>query len=185
MTATSLTAILLSVADPTLRAYNVRTLEDRVRALQWLAWRPEGGLRDPLMRRIGLLVTRGCKSRDDICELQSIFNFTVYNVRYTGDIAGKDTFSTALRTLQYGGEDCDGHSVLNVVLAMENGFDCKWRITSNTGATWDHIYAMAAYPKHRPRRWIAIDTTLGRGRFGAEPPRAKYRDFPITKRDTL
>lgn len=141
----------------------------------------DGGLRDPLMRQIGLLATRQCPARDDVCELRSIFEFVTKNVRYTGDITFKDTFQSALRTLQYGGGDCDDASILNAVLAMENGFQAKWRITSNTGASWDHIYCMAGVPKHAPKRWIALDTTLGPGRFGVEPPQAKYQDFAAAK----
>jgi hypothetical protein len=131
------------------------------------------------MRHIGLQVTQHCPPRNDVCELQAIFDFTVRNVRYTGDIAGRDTFQKALRTLQYGGGDCDDHSIVNAVLAMENGFFSKVRITSNTGATWDHIYALAGVPKHNPVRYIPLDTTLGPGKFGKEPRRAKFVDFSL------
>lgn len=172
-------------ASPSLRAHNVKSLEDRVKVLRWLVWQTTGGLRDPTMRRIGLMVTQGCPPRDDLCELRSIFEFVVKNVRYTGDVAFKDTFQSALRSLQYGGGDCDDAAVANVVLAMENGFQAKWRITSNHGATWDHIYAMVGLPKHKPSRWVALDTTLAAGKpfpmryFGVEPPRAKYQDFIV------
>jgi hypothetical protein len=174
---------------PMLRSHRVSSLDDRVKLLRALVWkgaqafdprvRPEGGLQDPEMRRLGLSVVQQCPARDDMCELGAIFEFVARNIRYTGDIAGKDTFQSALRTLQYAGGDCDDHSVLNAVLAMENGFDTKFRITSNTGASWDHIYTMAGVPKHAPRRWVALDTTLGTGRFGREPPRAKNRDFDV------
>ena len=169
---------------PTLRAHQVRTLDDRIRVIKGLVWGngpegPIGSLRDPLMRQIGLAVTHRCPPRNDLCELKAIFDFIVMNVRYTGDIAGKDTFQKALRTLQYGGGDCDDHFIVGSVLAAENGFYSKARITSNTGATWDHIYLMVGVPKHQPRRWVALDTTLGQYKFGVEPPRAKYRDFTI------
>lgn len=164
---------------PQLRAHTVYSLEDRVKILRRLVWSPEGGLRDPLMRRLGLAVTQACKARDDMCELEAVFDTVVKNVRYTGDIAGKDTFQTALRTLQFGGGDCDDHSVCCSTLAMENGFESKFRITSNTGASWDHIYAMCGVPKHRPTRWVALDTTLGVGKFGRQPPHAKFRDFAV------
>jgi hypothetical protein len=165
---------------PALRGYPVdKSLGSRVRVLHKLTWGAVGGLRDPLMRHIGLMVTRGCPARADMCELRAIFDFVVTNVRYTGDITDKDTFQSALRTLQFGGGDCDDHSILNATLAMENGFRCKWRITSNTGATWDHIYCMAAVPKHKPSQWIPLDTTLGYGRFNSEPRRAKYEDFEV------
>ncbi len=169
------------MSSPELRLHKVDSLEDRVNVLRWLVKKPQGGILDPIMRRIGLMVTQHCPPRNDMCELQGIFDFVARNVRYTGDIATLDTFQSALRTLQMGGGDCDDHSVLCVVLGMENGFTMKWRITSNTGATWDHIYAMAGVPKHRPTRWVALDTTLGAGKFAVEPPRAKYKDFPVSK----
>jgi hypothetical protein len=80
--------------------------------------------------------------------------------------------------------NCDGHAVLNCALALLNGFKAKVRITSNRGVTWDHIYCLAGLPKGRSDRWIALDTTLARGRkdfsrFAIEPPRAKFQDFPM------
>lgn len=190
---------------PMLRAHKVSTLEDRVKILRKLVWYgeaafsrnypPIGGLRDPQMRLIGLAAVENCNARDDRCELESIYDFVKSNIRYTGDITYKDTFQSAFRTLQYGGGDCDDHATLAVVLAMENGFQAKFRITSNYGSTWDHIYAIVGVPKLEPRNWIstgyierpqnahvALDTTLpGQflSRFGKEPPRTKYKDFPV------
>ena len=183
---------MLYDGGPVLRAHQVNSLEDRVRLLRRMAYLgdqafdrhspPVGGLMDPRMREIGLAVTRACPARNDLCELSAIFEAVKRNIRYTGDITGKDTFQTAYRTIQLGGGDCDDHAELNAVLAMENGFECKFRITSNTGATWDHIYTLAGVPKVAPRRWIALDTTLpGAGKFGVEPPRAKKEDFDVTE----
>ena len=77
---------------------------------------------------------------------------------------------------------CDDHSVLNAVLAMENGFQTKFRITSNTGASWDHIFCLAGVPKTSPRKWIVLDTTLpGANKFGVHPPMAKYKDFDVSE----
>lgn len=147
-----------------------------------LTWDSENGIRSPRLIYIARQVTRACAGRDAICELQAIYRFTIENVRYTGDVAGVDTFSSPIRTLQMGGEDCDGHTVLNAALAIANGFKAKARITSNRGQTWDHIYCMVGMPKGRTDRWIALDTTLARSRhdfsrFGIEPPRAKFQDF--------
>jgi len=167
---------------PVLRSHNATSLKDRVQILRSLVWgrqTPQGSLRDPLMRRIALAVTRNCPARDDTCELQAIYDFVVMNVRYTGDVVFKDTFQSALRTMQFGGGDCDDHSILAATLAMANGFQFRWRITSNTGASWDHIYGMAGVPKHNPKTWIALDTTLGKGKFGRQPPMAKKEDFEV------
>lgn len=319
-----------------LRSHPVRTLDDRVNLIIRLVWdgeaafnkrhAPEGGLRDPWMRQLGLRVTSLCTARDDMCELNAIHEFVKQNVRYTGDIAMKDLFQSAWRTLQYGGGDClplstlvlclnrnraegtfvplseieegdlimadgdwtrvekswftgrkqilafelsnatvlrcspehrlllldgterragsievgehlltprqeisfgygniipvapDGTRVVAIhrertaqlcmditteagrfwlpesdtlvhncddmaqvaaVLAMENGFSCKFRITSNTGLTWDHILCMAGFPKGVNRKWVPLDVTLPRGRAGTHPPMAKFRDFDI------
>ncbi len=166
------------------------SLEDRVKILRRLVWlgdaafgrenSPVGGLKDPRMRAIGLEVTSACPARDDMCELNAIYTFTKRNTRYTGDITNKDTFQTAWRTMQMAGGDCDDHAVLNAVLAMENGFFTKFRITSNTGASWDHIYCLAGVrSKTSPNSWVALDTTLPGNRFNVHPPMAKYKDFEV------
>ena len=170
---------------PTLKAYQMgNSLEERANLLRKLCWDEHNGIRDPRMLNIARQVTRGCPARDVMCELRAIFRFTVENVRYTGDVSGVDTFSAPIRTLQMGGEDCDGHAVLNCALALCNGYKAKVRITSNRGLTWDHIYCMVGLPKGRTDKWIALDTTLARSRtdfsrFGIEPPRAKFQDFSM------
>jgi hypothetical protein len=160
------------------------SLQERVALLRKLCWDLKTGARSPVILALARRITDSCRGRDAICELQSIYKFTVQNIRYTGDLAGVDTFAAPLRTIQMGGEDCDGHAVLNCALAICNGFRTKVRITSNRGTSWDHIYCMVGMPKGRADRWLALDTTLARSRtdfsrFGTEPPRAKYQDFSM------
>jgi hypothetical protein len=174
-------------SSPTLQAYRVgESLTDRVKILRGLLWSPRAGLQNPTLLALARAVTQGCRGRDVMCELRTIYQFVVTNVRYTGDMAAIDTFSAPLRTLQMGGEDCDGHCLVNAALAIANGFQAKARITSNRGVTWDHIYCMVGLPKGRTEKWVALDTTLARtmgdtSRFGQEPPRAKYQDFDLGK----
>ncbi len=107
-------------------------------------------------------------------------DFVKSNIRYTGDITFKDTFQSAYRTLQYGGGDCDDHAGLNAVLAMENGFQTKFRITSNTGASWDHIYCVGrraedgpsevGHPRHDAARTEQVQRVS---------PYAKFKDFDV------
>ncbi len=185
-------SVVPTAGAPTLRAHRVNSLEDRVALLRKLVLYgeqafdksapPIGSIRDPQMLLIGRAATEVCKARDDRCELMAIYDFVKRNVRYTGDVVNKDTFMSAYRVLQYGGEDCDGHSVTTAVLSAVNGFTPKFRITSNYGTSWDHIYTIVGVPKLEPRTWIALDTTLPgetSARFGKEPPRAKYKDFDI------
>lgn len=172
---------------PTLQAHRVgESLQDRIKILRGLLWSPKNGLQNPTMLALARAVTRACAGRDAMCELHAIYQFTVANVRYTGDVNAIDTFSAPIRTLQMGGEDCDGHCLVNAALAIANGFQARARITSNRGITWDHIYCLAGLPKGKAEKWIAIDTTLARSRtdtsrFGQEPPRVKFQDFDLGK----
>jgi hypothetical protein len=177
--------ILEGVDTPTMKSYSMgNSLDERVALLRRLCWDAKNGARAPYILNLARQVTRACAGRDAICELRAIYQFTVENVRYTGDLYGVDTFASPVRILQMGGGDCDEHCVINCALAICNGFRTKVRITSNKGTSWDHIYCMAGMPKGRSDHWIALDTTLARGRrdlsrFGQEPPRAKFRDFPM------
>jgi len=175
------------VSRPKLTEYKVGdSLAERVKILHDLVWDPDNGIRQPKLVYLARRIVQGCTARDFNCELRMIYQFVVENVRYTRDVFGVDTFSSPLRTLQMGAEDCDGHAVLNSALALTLGYKAKVRITSNRGVTWDHIYAMAEIPQRgvMPARWITLDTTLARtqsdfSRFGIEPPRARFADFSM------
>jgi len=170
-----------------LRAYDDAEmgLKERVHLLQGLV---ADSVKDPVVRKKGLEITNKCPARDDKCELQAIFDYTAQNIRYSGDLGAHalspggpvepvDTFQSAKRTIEFGAGDCDCQGILNASLAVVNGFPVKFRITSNTGSSWDHIYALAGTPKMNPRKWTALDTTLRRPKLGLQPRRAKYVDY--------
>ncbi len=149
----------------------------------------EKSIQDPEMRKIALQVTRHCPERDGVCEARAIYDFVKARVRYTGDIApikwsdgsveGVDLFQTARRTLEIGGEDCDGHAIVNATLLALNGITPRLRVVRERGAEdWQHIFAGALLPKGTGNKFFALDTTLpGNDHFGREPSYAKYVDF--------
>lgn len=161
---------------------DVASIEDRVNAMIDLVW---DGLKDPAMRQLALQITRRCQARDDLCELKAIFDYNQTRIRYTGDIAGLDTFSSWRRALEFGGEDCDGHAIANATAIGHNGFGCVFRLTtSKPGTAWEHVYAVALFSKLEPQAGIAMDTTLPGGKLGDEPRMiAAYRDFPVLSAD--
>ena len=175
----------------------------RVKILQDLVWK---GVQNPQMRELALAITgngtrdvtvgkrrfsvkgANCPARDGLCEAESIYNWTKSNIRYTGDIApvmmpggeveGVDLFQSALRTVEFGGEDCDGHTIVTSTLLALNGIPPKFRITApSKSSDWAHIYGLAGLPKTQPTRWVALDTTLPGNMFGREAPNAKHMDF--------
>lgn len=185
-------------------------IQHRIHLLQGLV---ATSVQDPTMRNLALAITghgtrklkvgdteievtgAGCPARDDLCEAKAIYDWVYSHVRYTGDTGAHvlkpgtepepvDEFQSAPRTAEFKGGDCDDHSVLAATLGIKNGFPAKFRITSNHGDSWDHIYTMLGVPKLNPTHWIAVDTTLGdpgRGtpgeRFNQQPHRVKQIDF--------
>lgn len=130
-----------------------------------------------------------CRARDGRCEARAIYDWTKNNVRYTGDVApvkmgrngeveGIDLFQGPLRTVEFGGGDCDDHAVLNSTLLILNGIPSNFRITSpRRFEDWAHIYSTAGLPKTDPDHWVALDTTVPGDFFGKEAPSAKQIDF--------
>jgi len=178
-------------------------IEQRVRILQDLVWK---GVQNPQMRELALAITgkgdrevtvgkrqfrvhgANCPARDGLCETEAVYNWVKNNIRYTGDIAplmmpsgeveGVDLFQAPWRTVEFGGEDCDGHTVVSTTLLTLNGIPAKFRITAPSKASdWAHIYGIAGLPKTQPAKWVPLDTTLPGSMFGREAPAARKRDF--------
>jgi len=178
-------------------------IQQRVGILQDLVWK---GVQNPQMRELALAITgngvrdvtvgkrhfrvkgANCPARDGLCESEAVYNWTKSNIRYTGDVApikmpggdveGVDLFQAPWRTVEFGGEDCDGHTIVSTTLLALNGIPAKFRITApSKSSDWAHIYGMAGLPKTRPSRWVALDTTLPGNMFGREAPHAKHMDF--------
>lgn len=162
---------------PVVREHNPQGIVGRIELIRGLI---HESIRDAdVSRKLALRITSGCGWRNDTCELQMIWDFMHRNIRYTGDIAGYDTFQSARRTLDFRGGDCDDGMTLIATLAMGNQFIVKGRITSNPGdpKQWAHIFPMVGFPKLNPTRWFTLDWTLGYSKFGAQPPQARHIDF--------
>ncbi len=174
-------------------------IKERVGILQDLT---ASSIQDPQMRKLALQITHHCKARDGKCEAQAIYRWIKKNIRYTGDIGphkiggrngpveGVDLFQSAARTVEFRGGDCDDHSKLYCTLAAHNGLECRYKVTSmsrkggkSVGSAlrqndYTHIYPVVGLPKQNPRKFVAADTTLPRGRFGTEAPHGKSLIFP-------
>ncbi len=163
-------------------------IEERVASIQDLVWK---GVQDPTMRKLALGITKHCPERDGLCEARAVYDYVKKHTRYTGDVApvkmgrngpveGVDLFQAAKRTLEFGGGDCDDHSILNSVLLAHNGIMPRLRVTASTrNGDDEHIYSVAMLPKERPSKAYALDTTLpGDGKFGVEYPAGRITDFP-------
>jgi hypothetical protein len=123
-----------------------------------------------------------CPPRNDLCEIQTVWNFVVCNCRYVFDINQVDTFVTAKYTLEAGGGDCDDATVLFAALLEAIGFDVRARViaTDESNGDWVHIYPLVGIEKGSPKKWIPLDCTVTGAVPGWEYDGiAEYIDFQM------
>lgn len=143
---------------------------------------PEG---EPLIRETAIRMVRNCKSRDDMCELQAVFDAIrdgdrgvpgfEHGVKYMTDpeiwsAGGKEVMDhytspdRLIEQCQRGvcAEDCDGMGAsLLIALLMSLGFKCAACIFKPADSTvYEHIYTLVGYPKLDPDKIIALDPTV-------------------------
>lgn len=167
-----------------MRASANMPIEQRIATIQEMIYK---GVKNPRMIKLARQITRNCPERDQMCEARAIYNFTKQHVRYTGDIGpvlhpdgrveGIDLYPTGERTLEFGGEDCDGQAILNATLLANNGHEGILRVVKERGADdWQHIYVGSKIRN----RFVALDTTLpGTDKFDYEQKTHKQIDFPV------
>jgi len=154
----------------------------------------------PVLIRTARQITADCDGRDDMCEVEAIFD-AVKNgtdkvpalskgVRYVSDTRGTDHFQSAYATLKECeagacAEDCDGHAVLLASLLLALGFKVgvrAWGPKIGTKA-YSHVYAVVAIPKHGP--WPkgygghGLDTTVPDSYVGWEPRKGETLTYWI------
>ena len=140
----------------------------------------------PTVREAAIaIVTDRCADRDDLCQLQAIFD-AVKNgdsrvkglengFRYVSDPLLADYFTSPARSLDACargacGGDCDDHSALVAALAGVIGFDVGLRAWGPYGGEFEHVYAVAKAPKQGRGQVVGMDTTTPQADLGWEPP---------------
>lgn len=174
--------------------FSTQTIGDQVQALQALAGLIRKGSEHPRVRAAALKIVSDCESRDDLCELQAIYDAVKNGTPlvkalsrgfpYRADPKTIDFFSSASRSLsmcEHGacGGDCDDHTVLNASLAGALGFTVGARGYGKRRDQLVHVYAVALVPKRADRagpnaKILAMDTTVPRSSLGWQPPPGVY-----------
>ena len=143
-------------------------------------------VKSPGAIKLARQMTNHCPDRDDACVLRAIYNWKRANLRYTGDIAphkleekdgGKvepvDVFQSAERTAEFGGGDCDDHSIFGAAMGIINGITMYLRVTApqmSIRENYEHVYDLGEIDGKQ----VPIDSTLPGGDFfGITPPHAK------------
>lgn len=146
---------------------------------------------DPRIQQAAKRLTADCDSRDDRCELQSIYE-AVKNgdsrvpwlrrgMRYVADSYSFDVFNGVGSIIEQCSAgacagDCDDQTILIGSLAAALGFKVgarAWGPSANQRDDYQHVYPVAAVPKQGP--WprdyhgTALDATVPRFDVGDEP----------------
>lgn len=155
------------------------------KALEELAKLVESATIDPLVRNAALQITHDCDQRDDMCEVQAVFNAVKTGtdaveglqdgLRYMSDPRWADFFTAPSRMLKQlasgiNGGDCDDHAALIAGLLGSLGFVVGLRVWGKKKGEFTHVYAVVGLPKIGPTEFAGLDTTVDESEVGWEPP---------------
>lgn len=167
---------------------NVATQEAALRKIIHLV---EKGSYDPDVRRVALQITEDCRGKDDLCELQAIFDavkhgtdavpFLRNGLKYVADPRAADFYTGARRILSECSKgacagDCDDHTILVGSLLASLGYKVGARAwgPDKSRPIYTHVYCIVAVPKKGPwpRGYTGhgMDTTVSQSKVGWEPP---------------
>lgn len=140
----------------------------------------------PLVRETAIKIVQRCEARDDMCELQAIFDAVKYGtpdvkgfergIRYVADPNWSDFFTAPNRLIEMAARgaaagDCDDHAALIAALAGSIGYTTGLRVWGpNKDSGFVHVYAVVAAPKRDPDEVYGMDTTVDESSVGWEPP---------------
>ncbi len=143
----------------------------------------------PEILRAAKAITRDCAARDDLCELEALYDavkngtdrveWLRHGVRYVADPQPFDSFvgvGTMIDLCSSGAcaGDCDDQTILVGALAASLGFKVGARAWGpGRSGEYAHVYAVAAVPKSGPwpRDYYGhgLDTTVPSFSLGDEP----------------
>lgn len=146
--------------------FRTREIQSQDDALRELVKLVQAGQENPYVVATARKIVAACPSRDDMCELDSIFRAVkegdpdvaplVNGAKYRSDPRSIDFFAGADRILKMCeagacGFDCDEHAVLNASLAGALGFKTGLRAYGPDPKKdeYTHIYAVALAPKKK------------------------------------
>jgi len=123
---------------------------------------------DPTIRQAATSAVFLSPEKDDLHEVETLFNLVRDNIRYVRDICDVETLSTPDVTLQGRIGDCDDKTVLLCSLLEAIGYKTRFVIAGYyTPSNYEHVYCQVFVPVLGD--WVSCDATE-RGPLGYEPP---------------
>jgi len=152
-------------------------LDAKVRKIRALV---EQAKRDPWFRARAAAIVRHVPERDQVGEVEAVWQWVREHVRYLRDPwspDGLEVFTTPRRLLEdasrgVAAEDCDGHVILASALIETIGYPTRYRIGGVSPEHWRHIWLEA----RTNRGWHPLELTKKDEGFTYDPSRR----FPLT-----
>lgn len=114
--------------------------------------------------------------KDDLSEVEAVFNWVRDHIRYLKDVNMVETLTTPDRTLQLGYGDCDDQVVLLASMLESIGYPTRLVITGyGDPGVYEHVYLQALVQNH----WIDMDPTEQIPLGFAPPDPVAYWTEPI------
>jgi hypothetical protein len=166
--------------------FSTLDVRDQKVALRKLAEMTRRGITSPRVVYTARAIVKQCPARNDECELTAIYEAVKRGdksvaalddgFRYVSDPTTSDFFAGPNKILEMceGGAcsgDCDEHTSLVAALCGSIGFQVglvAWGKAGTSG--YQHVYAIAGYPKRSPEEAVGMDTTVEQAQAGWEPP---------------
>lgn len=126
--------------------------------------------REPMIRGLAIRILRSylVPAREFQQQAEAIQGWVQSNVLYVNEPG--DMFVDPIRTLLWGGGDCDDHTTLTASLLESIRIPTKLAILQRNGRSV-HVFPKVGLPPRNPRRWIPVETTYPVG-FGWNPATA-------------
>ena len=80
-------------------------------------------------------------------------------LKYTSETPKLDQYQTLARSLETQIGDCDDAAIMMATILKILGFIVGFKVVSTNGRSWTHVFLVAGFPRAKPTRWVALDTT--------------------------
>lgn len=122
----------------------------------------------PLIRGKAIQLTSLLPQKDYKGEIDKLYKFVQYNIRYVRDINGIETVQSPVKTLEIGAGDCDDKSTLLAALLESIGFKTRFHAMGFRKKHISHVLLEV----YLNGKWLALETTEPVN-MGWIPPRIK------------
>lgn len=108
--------------------------------------------------------------KDELSEVESVFNFVRDHIRYVRDVHGVETLMAPPTVLASRLGDCDDQSCLLACMLESIGYPTRFVVAGYNGGDFEHVYLQV----WAGNRWVSMDPTEPHP-MGWEPPGATVK----------